>query len=69
MTYAKMQEYVKQKYGFSPKSCWIADVKELCGLTVRKGWNRVGKQRMHPCPKDKFEAIKEALNHFGLLKK
>jgi hypothetical protein len=69
VTYIKIQEYVKIKYGFSPKTCWIADAKELCGLTVRKAWNRKGKQRKNPCPKDKFAAIKEALNHFELLDK
>ena len=69
MTYAKIQEYVKRKYGFVPKSCWIADVKEKCGLTVRKAWSRKTNVRKYPCPKDKFAAIKEALNHFGLLTK
>jgi hypothetical protein len=68
MTYAKIQEYVKSKYGFSPKTCWIADAKELCGLEVKKAWNREGKQRKNPCPKDKFPAIKEAFNFLSVRK-
>jgi hypothetical protein len=67
VTYKKIQEYVKSEYGFVPKTCWIAHAKELCGLTVRRAWNRKGKQRKHKCPKEKLAAIKEALNHFGLL--
>lgn len=67
MTYLKIQEYVKRKYGFVPKTCWIADAKELCGLPIRKAWNRKGKQKKYPCPKDKLTAIKKALNYFGLL--
>ena len=31
-TYRRIQEYVKRQYGFTPKTCWIAHVKELCGL-------------------------------------
>jgi hypothetical protein len=67
MTYKKIQKYVKSKYGFVPKTCWIAHAKQLCGLPVRNAWNRKGEQRKHPCPKKNLEAIKEALNHFGLL--
>lgn len=59
-TYKEIQEYVKKKYGFTPKTCWIADVKEKCGISVRKAWNRKGK-RKHPCPKSKFQAIREAI--------
>jgi len=69
MTYAKIQEYVKRKYGFVIKTCWIADAKQLCGLPVRTAWNRKGKRRKHPCPKEKLDSIKKAFNHFGLLNK
>jgi len=34
-TYKQIQEYVKRKYGFVPKSCWIAHVKEMNGLKPR----------------------------------
>ena len=40
-TYEEIQDYIKQKYGFTPKTCWIAHVKEICGLPVRKkGWEK-----------------------------
>ena len=69
MTYKKIQQYVKNEYGFTPKTCWIAHVKQLCGLSVRNAWNRNDKKRKNPCPEDKLPAIKQALNHFGFLNK
>jgi len=68
MTYTKIQKYVREKHGFAVKSCWIAHAKELCGLPLRKAWNR-GKQRKYPCPDEKFKNIKEAFIFFGLLNK
>ena len=65
-TYKEIQDFVKEKFGFTPKTCWIADVKEQCGLKVRKAWNRQGKQRQVPCPKQKVKAIKAALRHFDM---
>jgi len=67
MTYKEIQGYVKEKYGFVPKSCWIAHSKKLCGLPVNKSPRRKSEQRKYPCPEDKFAAIKDAFHHFGLL--
>jgi hypothetical protein len=68
-TYRQIQEYVKSKYGFLPKTCWIADVKERAGLSVGPAWNRRGKTRQVPCPPEKVRHIMEALRHFGMIKK
>ena len=40
-TYQQIQTWVKQKYGFVPKTCWIAQVKEKFGLHVRLVVNRI----------------------------
>jgi len=69
MSYLKIQEYVKKKHGFVPQTCWIAHAKEKCGLKVRRAANRKSNKRKHPCPDNKFPAIKDALRHFGYLKK
>jgi hypothetical protein len=42
-TYHQIQEYVKAHYGFQPKTCWIADVKEQVGFPqhrsfIRQNW-------------------------------
>ncbi len=42
-TYRQIQDWVKQHYGFVPKTCWIAHVKEISGATIRKAPNRLGK--------------------------
>lgn len=66
-TYNRIQAYVKQKHGFIPKTCWIADAKEKGGISVDPAWNRKGKDRENPCPADKFEAIRDALEYFEIL--
>jgi hypothetical protein len=66
-TYDQIQQWVEEKYGFTPKTCWIADMKEECGLPVRLAHNRQGKTRLHPCPKEKKKAIKAAFLHFDMM--
>lgn len=66
-TYQEIQDWVKRRYGFVPKTCWIADVKAQCGLPVRRAPNRRGIQRLAPCPPGKIEAIKAAFLHFGMI--
>ena len=67
-TYKEIQSYVKSKYGFQPKTCWIAHMKELCGLPVKVSHNRYSlEKREKPCPDDKQLAIKDAFKHFGMI--
>lgn len=66
-TYFQIRLYVTQKYGWTPKECWIADVMNSYGLTKRKAWNRKGEERANPCPLEKRPAIKDALRHFGMI--
>ncbi|HOM97617.1 MAG TPA: hypothetical protein PLY41_04885 [Acetomicrobium sp.] len=66
--YKQIQKWVKENFGFVPKTCWIADVKEQCGIKMKKAWNREGMERIDPCPEDKREAIRMALLHFGMIK-
>ena len=60
-TYRRIQEYVRLKYGYTVKTCWIADVKEREGLSPRRAPNRRTGKRANPCPPDKLEPIREAL--------
>jgi len=66
-TYKQIQAFVKKRYGFNPKTCWIAQVKEMCGLSVREAWNRKAALRSVPCPPEKVDAIRSALKHFGMI--
>ncbi|ENK1960095.1 hypothetical protein [Vibrio cholerae] len=68
MTYKKVQEYVKEQYGFSVKSCWIAHVKELNGVSINNAPNRQSpKARKYPCPADKVKVLESAMKKFGLI--
>lgn len=62
-THKEIQAWVKQTYGFVPETCWIADVKNQCGLPMRKAPNRIGESRIKPCPPEKSGAIRSALKH------
>ena len=67
-TYKQIQGEVKRNFGFVPKTCWIAHVKEMCGLEPRKAPNRFDEnERANPCPQDKIEPIKQAFRHFRML--
>jgi len=67
-TYKQIQDYVKNKHGYIPKSCWIAHVKEICGLNPKTATNRqAGVGRAHPCPKNKQDDLRQAFLHFELI--
>ncbi len=67
-TYKQIQEYLKYNYGFVPKTCWIAHMKEVCGIYVKKAPNRISPdKREKPCPIDKQKYIKKAFEHFNMI--
>jgi len=67
-TYKQIQDCVKREYGYTVKTCWIAHVKELCGLDPRVAPNRGSNEhRSNPCPPEKVAAIKEGFRHFGMI--
>ena len=67
-TYPEIRAYIKSKYGYSVKDCWIAHMKEVCGIPVRMAYNRQDpRRRTHPCPPGKQDAVREAFCHFGML--
>lgn len=67
-TYREIQEWVRAKSGFVPKTCWIAHVKSDSGLIERNASNRFDHPtRVHPCPSNRRAAIEAALRHFGMV--
>ncbi|OIJ22018.1 hypothetical protein BKP45_04900 [Anaerobacillus alkalidiazotrophicus] len=67
-TYVQIQQYVKHKYGYIPKTCWIAHMKEVCGLKPKTSHNRhSSNNRINPCPSNKEEHIKDAFKHFKMI--
>ena len=68
-TYAAIQQWVKKKSGFVPKTCWIAHVKELNGLDPKVAPNRAKSgKRLVQCPPEKVAPIRAAMVHFGMLR-
>jgi hypothetical protein len=65
--YQEIQEYIKNKYGYTVKTCWIAHVKELCGLPLNDAPKRISNARTNPCPYDKVDSIRQAFKYFGMI--
>lgn len=67
-TYKEVQEYVRSKHGFVPKTCWIAHVLADDEKTTRAAGNRISPDaRMHPCPEKRRPQVESALSHFGMI--
>ena len=69
ITYKMIQEYVEKKYGFRVHTAYTAEVKRSLGLTMYDAPNAVEElkqPRKHP-PKEKVEAIKDALKYFEVI--
>jgi hypothetical protein len=58
---------VRTTHGFTPKTAWIAQVKEAQGFAVRRIDNRQASSRAVSCPPRRQPAIVEALRYFRLL--
>lgn len=67
-TYKEIQNWVFENYQFTPKTCWIAHVKEIAGMEVHKAPNRLCKDRVFPCPPEKVDLIMRALKYFKMIK-
>lgn len=69
ITYKMIQEYVEKNYGFKLHTAYIAEVKRSLGLTkydVPYAVDELKQPRKHP-PKEKVEAIKDALKYFEVI--
>ncbi len=68
-TYAEIKDYVKEKYGYSISSLYIAQMKDKAGLEKRDNYNHgTGKtERVPQCTPEKEEAIIDALRHFKMI--
>ncbi len=69
ITYRMIQEYVEKKYGLKVHTAYIAEVKRSLGLTMYDAPNAV-EELKHPRkypPKEKVEAITDALKYFEVI--
>lgn len=67
-TYEQIKEYVKKVYGYTPKSCWIAHMKEIYGLNPKAAPNRYSLDiRTNPCPNKKQDDLRNAFKNFKMI--
>ena len=68
-TYAEIKDYIKEKYGYSISSLYIAQMKDKVGLEKRDNYNHgTGKTaRVPQCTPEKEEAIMDAFRHFKMI--
>lgn len=68
-TYQEIKDYVLKEYGLKVSTLYISQVKRKCGIIKRENYNHSRKDNRHvpQCPKDKENAIRAALEHFGMI--
>ena len=68
-TYAEIKDYVLKKYGFKVSNLYISQIKRKCGIEVGENYNlpKSEDSRLPQCSEEKDKAIKDALEHFGMI--
>lgn len=68
-TYEEIKAYVLEHSGMKVSSLYIAQVKQKCGIIERENYNKPKSEdaKQPQCPMEKEKAIKEALEHFGMI--
>ena len=68
-SYNEIKDYVKEHMNLKVSSLYIAQVKQKCGIKERENYNKPksDKSRQSKCPKEKEEAIIEALRYFKMI--
>ena len=76
-TYKEIQEYVLKEHGLKVSNLYISQVKNAikkdcvrkCGIEVGENYNlpKSEDSKQPQCPEEKEKAIKDALEHFGMV--
>ena len=68
-TYAEIKDYVLKKHGLKVSNLYISQVKRKCGIEVGENYNlsKSEESRQPKCPEEKEKAIRDALEHFGMV--
>lgn len=68
-TYAEIKDYVLKEHGLKVSNLYISQVKRKCGIEVGENYNlpKSEDSRQPQCPEEKEKAIKDALEHFGMI--
>ena len=68
-TYPEIKARVLEQTGLKVSSLYISQVKQKCGLEVRENYHKAKSEntKQPQCPKEKADAIVEALRHFQMI--
>ena len=68
-TYSEIKEYVLEHTGLKVSSLYIAQVKQKRGIIERENYHKAKNEnaKQPQCPKEKEDAIVEALRHFQMI--
>ena len=68
-TYEEIKAYVLEHTGLKVSNLYIAQVKQKYGIIERENYNKSKSEdsRQPQCPKEKEDAIREALKYFGMI--
>ena len=68
-TYAEIKDYVLKEHGLKVSNLYISQVKRKCGIEVGENYNlpKSENSRQPQCPAEKEKAIRDALEHFGMV--
>ena len=68
-TYDEIKAWVWEHYGLKVSSLYIAQVKRKCGIVERECYNKPKSEdaKVPTCPKEKEDAIMEALRSFQMI--
>ena len=69
-TYAEIKDYVLKEHGLKVSNLYISQVKRKCGIEVGENYNlpKSEESKQPQCPVEKEKAIKDALEHFGMIR-
>ena len=67
--YKEIQEYVLEEHGLKVSNLYISHVKRKCGIEVGENFNlpKSEASRQPQWPEEKEKAIKDALEHLGMV--
>jgi hypothetical protein len=68
-TYAEIKDYVLKEHGLKVSSLYISQVKRKYGIEVGENYNlpKSESAKQPLCPVEKEKAIRDALEHFGMI--
>ena len=68
-TYAEIKDYVLKEHGLKVSNLYISQVKRKCGIEVGENYNlpKSDDSRQTQCPAEKEKAIRDALEHLGMV--